>query len=153
MQEKKWNIDLVAALLVLAVCAVFWWQLGFINTQFDKIFPQFVIIALVILAVLLLVKSFVKPEMKKVYAIKNRNMVALGAVLLVLWVVLLDYTGFFLTSVAMFAVLSWIMQDKAKRTFKAAISSVLVGVILVGAIYLLFVKLLMVPLPKGALFM
>lgn len=153
MQGKKLNIDRIAALMVLAVCAVFWWQLSFINTQLDKIFPQFVIISLVGLSVILLIKSFIRPETKAVFTMKHRGMVALGAVLLVLWVILIDYIGFFITSVIMFAILSWIMQDKQKRTAKAAVSSVIVGAVLIGAIYLLFAKLLLVPLPKGTLFM
>lgn len=153
MLDGKLNIDRIAALIVLAVCAIFWWQLSFINTQLDKIFPQFVIISLVGLSVILLIKSFIKPEFKAIFRMKHRGMVALGAALLVLWVVLIDYIGFFITSVVMFAILSWIMQDKQKRSVKAAVSSVLVGAVLIGAIYLLFAKLLMVPLPKGTLFM
>jgi len=153
MLGRKLNIDRIAALIVLAVCAVFWWQLGFINTKLDKIFPQFVIISLAVLSGILLIKSFIKPESKVIFTMKHRGMVALGAALLVLWVVLIDYIGFLITSIAMFAILSWIMQDKQKRTVKAAISSVLVGAILIGAVYLLFAKLLMVPLPKGTLFM
>lgn len=153
MLGRKLNIDRIAALIVLAVCAVFWWQLGFINTKLDKIFPQFVIISLAVLSGILLIKSFIKPESKAIFTMKHRGMVALGAALLVLWVVLIDYIGFLITSIAMFAILSWIMQDKQKRTVKAAISSVLVGAILIGAVYLLFAKLLMVPLPKGTLFM
>ncbi len=43
------------------------------------------------------------------------------------------------------------MQDKEKRTLKSALNSVIVGSILIGLIYLVFVKLLLVPLPKGFL--
>ncbi len=98
-----------------------------------------------------MIKAFTKPELKELFAIKNRNMVALGAVCLVVWVALLGVTGFISISVLAFTLLSWIMQDKQKRTVKSAINSVIVGSILIGLIYLVFVKLLLVPLPKGFL--
>ncbi len=91
---KKRNIDLIAALFVGAISLVFWSQLKDINSPMDVIFPKSVLIVMFVLCGILLIKAFTKPDLKELFAIKNRNMVALGAICLVVWVALLGSNGF-----------------------------------------------------------
>jgi len=68
-----------------------------------------------------------------------------------IWVYLLAWTGFILTSiVAMFAIL-WRLEPKAKRTPARLAKLALLVVAEVAVVYFVFAKLLFVTLPMGRL--
>ena len=75
---------------------------------------------------------------------------AVVTVSLFLWVGLIKYFGFALSSIVVFTGISWYLADK-RRKIKTVVNSILVAVALTLLIVVVFEKILLVPLPKGEL--
>ncbi len=147
--------DRLGALLLLGFVGVLWVQRDYL-TPFGGIFPDRVMIILAALLLLDLVLSFTpyaslkeeKSEEKRIktYPVK----MAVVTVSLFLWVGLIKYFGFALSSIVVFTGISWYLADK-RRKIKTVVNSILVAVALTLLIVVVFEKILLVPLPKGEL--
>jgi hypothetical protein len=151
MLSSKRNVDGIAGIIVVAITLVFLSQLQRVSTHLDVVFPRFVIICLLALSALLLIKSFTKPDMKQLFAIKRKALVIWAIVISVLWVALLKRLGLVLSSMAAISVMSWMLADQERNKASTVILSIVVAAIVVAAAYLVFSGFLEVPLPKGLL--
>ena len=148
----------LGAFIMLAVVAILWTQRTY-TTPFGGIFPDRVMMILVILSILVLILPFLKkPSTPPVQSpakdsdIKQQwfDLGIVGLILL-LWVFLLKPLGFVLMSVFGFAGISIFLSRKALTAWVIG-KSVVYAFIITYVIVFIFGKLLLVPLPVGTLF-
>ena len=151
MQENKnkQNTDLIVSIFMLIVVIVFWIQIQQLSSPLDIIFPKFILICMLVLSSILLVKSLIKPDRKALFLIKNKINLFMAVTAGILWISLFSVLGFFISSIIAFIFLTIILGGKSEKTPKKIILTVIVSLTLVVTVYLLFSKVLEVPLPKG----
>jgi hypothetical protein len=146
------NADRVSAIIILGICAYFWVESRNF-TRFGYLFPQVIVIILGLLSLALLVVSFVKP-VERVLFKKEEGIsylpVVLSVVLMIAWVFFIKLLGFLVTSVVFFS-LMLILFDRRKRSLGYYLVKVGTVALVVGAFYLFFARLLLVPFPRGIL--
>jgi len=152
--KNKHNTDLIVAIFMLAVVVVFWIQLMSLKThrfyiQLDIIFPQFVLISMIVLSLILLIKSLREPDKKTLFLTTNKKKIIIVVVAGVLWVSLFSVLGFIISSIVFITFLTIILEEKSKNNLKKIILSVIFSLIIVTVAYFLFSNVLEVPLPKG----
>ena len=151
MQSNKnqQNTDLIAAIFMLIVVVVFWFQIQHLSSQLDVIFPRFILICMLVLSIILLIKSFVKPERRALFLVKNKTKLVIAIIAGILWISLFSVLGFFVSSTIIFISLTITLGEKSEKNLKNIISTVIVSLIIVTIVYFLFAKVLEVPLPNG----
>jgi Mn2+/Fe2+ NRAMP family transporter len=152
MRTSSSASDRITAVAVLVFSGVFAWQTAKLQNRLDVIFPRFLLVGLVILALLLLALSFTRHAPKASSEEKredHRGRAWGGVVGTLLWVVLIPITGFALTSVVALTGLTLLLGEKTDRSPSKAISAALVSTVIVTIIYFAFSHYLEVPLPRG----
>jgi putative tricarboxylic transport membrane protein len=155
MGGKKHNTDRISAIVVLIFSCIFLWQLKYISSPLDVVFPRTILIGMIALSTLLLAKSFLRPDpksQKALFDIENRGKVITGVFGTIAWLVLIPLLGFAVTSVIALMLLSQVLGTPSDRTLRKSLSSVLVSVIIVGAVYYFLSEFMEVQLPRGILF-
>jgi len=146
------NADRVSSLIILGICVYFVLESKNFS-KFGSFFPQVIVSILGFLALMLLVMSFIKTEKGKVFeeiSIKYSNIV-IAVLLVIAWVFFIKLLGFVVTSVLFFSIIT-IIFDRKKRPFSHFLIKIGAVGVTVGAFYLFFARLLLVPFPKGILF-
>ena len=155
MVKKEHNTDRITAIFVFIFSTVFIWQLKYIHNPLDVIFPRTILIGMMVLSIILFVKSFVRPDpkcIKDLFDIKNRGKVFTGTLGTLLWLLVIPFIGFAVTSAIALMVLSMALGTKSDRTPGKVISTVLVALVIVAAIYYFFTAFMEVQLPRGIFF-
>lgn len=123
-------------------------------TALGSVFPRAIAIALIVISAALIVQQLRRPmragEEQTAAAGSTPRRFALAAVMAV-WALLMPVVGFFVTSLLAFLVLLAVANYDGWTARRAAVYGV-VGVAVVSGFYLLFVKVLLVPVPGGWLF-
>ena len=148
----------VGAIIMLATVAILWTQRTY-TTPFGGIFPDLLMMILVILSILLLILSFLKKPSTPPAQLPTekphikQQWFELGVVglILLLWVFLLRPLGFVLMSVFGFAGISIFLSRKALTAWIIG-KSIVYAFIITYLIVFIFGKLLLVPLPVGTIF-
>jgi hypothetical protein len=153
------NTDLIAGLIGLVVAAIFW-QAREPWSQLSATWPNAILVFMFICSLVLVAKSFVRPERLDLFAEGDRQRMLASAAALLVWVLGVRYIGFVVSSVAVFAFLWWYMSHAVARTDPEAkmpsgvldyARSLVVILLIIGAFYLVFTRYLYVPLPRGLL--
>lgn len=150
--RRSFNTDLLGGLLGLALAALFWF-----NREpwsfWSAVFPNVVLVLIAVASVALLVKSMVRPHLRPLFTEGNRVRAAVTAAVLVVWSFAFARLGAALSSLLVFfgLVLYLATAERGLRAGRAALWLVVVTV-LVGALYLVFTRVLNVPLPRGVAF-
>jgi hypothetical protein len=143
---------------MLATIGILWTQRTY-TTPFGGIFPDLLMMILIILSILLLVLSFLKkPSTSPVQSPAEKphtkhQWFDLGVVglILLLWVFLLRPVGFVVMSVFGFAGISIFLSRRALTAWIIG-KSIVYAFIITYLIVFIFGKLLLVPLPVGTIF-
>jgi len=149
---REANTDLLSGIIGLTITAVFWLGRGDVG-NLSIMFPRALLFLLATFSVALVVKGLVRPHRRSIFVEGDRaKIIGLGAILFT-WVVAIPYAGFFVSSVISFWVMTCYLASSHRK-----VTPVLAGkwfcVVLaeVTFFYLIFAKLLYVPLPTGAFF-
>ncbi|GAW91895.1 hypothetical protein Anamo_1374 [Calderihabitans maritimus] len=119
-------------------------------TVYGKMFPRAIILLLFLAGVGLLIKAKVNPAYSELFMEEDKLKMIVVGIISLGWVLLLKKIGFVITSFAALGVLIWILHEK--RNWKNFCISFLIAAGEVAVFYLIFAKLLLVPLPSGLLF-
>lgn len=146
------NTDILGGIFGLGLTGVFWWGRGDVG-RLSIMFPHALLFLLAAFSVALIVHGMVRPERRSIFAEGDRGKIIGTCAILFLWVVAIPYIGFFLSSVAAFWGMSCYLAS-SRRKVTPGLAARLLCVVLaeVTFFYLIFAKLLYVPLPKGILF-
>lgn len=151
--RRPWNSDLVGGGLGLALAIAFWFARETNWSFWSAVFPNVMIVVIAVLSVLLLVKGFVAPTMLPLFADGDRGRMAVTALLLMAWGFAFSWLGALASSAIAFAALTAYLgrqhiapSPRSLLTLAGAIAVELM------AFYLVFTRVLHVPLPRGLLF-
>ena len=146
------NTDVLSGIFGLVLAGVFWWGRGDVG-RLSIMFPHALLFLLTAFSAAIIVKGVVRPERRSIFAEGDRSKIIGTCALLFVWVVAIPYIGFFLSSVAGFwGITCFLASSRRKVTARLAAQLFCVVLIEVTFFYLIFAKLLYVPLPKGILF-
>lgn len=148
-QRQPVNSDLIGGLLGLALTALF-----FFNREqwsfWSAVFPNLTLAVLGALSAGLLVKGLRKPEMLPLLAEGNRVRIVVTAVALLVWAFAIRTVGTVTTSGVIFYGLTLYLASAGRRiTPAAAFKWALLVAAEIAVLYLVFNRLLGVPLPRG----
>ena len=149
--NKTVNADVFSGAVGLIVAAIFWFSIEQVSWLSIR-FPQYLIAIIVILSVVLLAKGWFKPEKLEVFNDGNNRRIVVTSASLFVWCIAINYIGFFVSSVAVIGFLAWYLaRVRREVNLKTMALWLVIITVKVGFFYLVFTKLLYVPLPKGFL--
>ncbi|MCJ7596203.1 MAG: tripartite tricarboxylate transporter TctB family protein [Desulfobacterales bacterium] len=146
--------ELLVSIVIILACIFFYVLTIGIPTiaGFERMtpsfWPRFNLIGIVILSAVIILRSLLKPKEKEPAAKKDRAKGGMRGLLicagiLFLFILLMPYLGFLITAFLSTSALMFALGERKKRTI------FLSSFILVALIYLVFGKLMYVPMPRG----
>ncbi|BAS27162.1 tripartite tricarboxylate transporter TctB family protein [Limnochorda pilosa] len=143
------NPDRIGAAVMLVAAAAFWLQMGSVDALGGS-FPRLVLWPLTLLSVVLLVKSWIRPEPPAAFFEAQPGPMLVLAVTVILWIALLEVLGFAVSTTLAYGFLTWYLGGRPRDVRKVAVSlAIIVGE--VALVYWVFNDLLLVRLPQGLL--
>ena len=150
-QKGSVNADVVIGLFSLALAALVYFTTRGLS-RLGGVFVDYTLVAMVVLAVIITVKGFLKPDHIRFFdSVIERNNVLTGVVILLLYLIVLPLVGFLPASYAFYFCFNLYLADE-RFTTKNLITSALLTAVVVTAFYFIFHFFLEVPLPEGSLF-
>ena len=111
--DKSLNWDRFASIFLLVLCGLLWVEtLSYLDLA--SLFPRIVILVLAALSAVLLVKSWIKPDIKQIFQGIEKRIVALAIMLIALWVVSIPFLGLYLASILFFNLLVWLISGERR---------------------------------------
>ncbi len=143
------NTDLLSGVVGLAITALFYFARGNVG-MLSSVFPNAILLFMLFFSVALLVKGFIRPEMMALFEGERLDRIAVVGGVLFAWVLGMRYLGFVVSSTLAFLVITLFMA-RMNRKVSVANIGVWLGIIIVEvvALYLVFSRVLFVPLPRG----
>lgn len=152
---RKANSDTFVGIIFLIFCSFAWWQIsklplgvGYEKTIGPEFFPQVMTVAIAVLSFLLVFRSIwgQQKEEKGIPALAAKGTLArmgLFIALLVVYVFIYEDLGFILASVIILPTGMFMLGERRW------VHITIYPCILIGLAYLVFTKVMMVPLPEG----
>ena len=145
------NADLIIGFSSLVVAAVVFAVTRDLS-HLGGLFVNYTLVVILILAALMLIKGFVKPQRLAFFESSvERNNVVVGIIILLVYLILMPLAGFLAASYLFYAVFNLYLAQDTWSTGNI-VRSVGVSVVVVTIFYAVFRFLLVVPLPGGILF-
>jgi hypothetical protein len=151
-QAKKHNTDLIGGILMLAVAAFFQFHMDPDFSPMASYFPERLIVCMAVLGGALLIKAHVRPVYMDSFIYKLNAPVVFTILVGLAWVLLLEWIGFTISSIAAIFIILYRFEPRARRTPKRIAKMAAIAAGEVAVIYIVFVKLLHVTMPVGRLF-
>jgi hypothetical protein len=115
-------------------------------------FPKAMIAIMALISILLLIKGILKAERQDLFNVGSNRRVIITALLFFVWGVAISYLGFFVSSVLAILAQAWYLAlARRKVTLPVLALWLVVAAGEVAFFYLIFTRLLHVPLPEGIL--
>jgi hypothetical protein len=147
-QQKRLNSDLIVGGFSLALGALVFFSTREL-TKLGGVFVDYVVMALVALAVLVFIKGFIKPEYVQFFdSVMERNNVLIGVGILLLYLIALPIVGFLPASYTFYFCFNLYLADE-RFTTRNIVTSMLLTAAVVTAFYFIFNGFLEVPLPQS----
>lgn len=147
-QQKRLNSDLIVGGFSLALGALVFFSTRELS-KLGGVFVDYVVIALVALAVIVLIKGFIKPEYVQFFdSVMERNNVLIGVGILLLYLIALPIVGFLPASYTFYFCFNLYLADE-RFTTRNIVTSMLLTAVVVTAFYFIFNGFLEVPLPQS----
>ena len=116
------------------------------------VFVNYVLIAILFLAVIMIIKGFVKPDKLTFFeSVVERNNILIGLFILLVYLLFMPKVGFLPTSYIFYACFNIYLAEDRWAT-KNILQSAALSAIVVTLFFLIFHYLLAVPLPTGSWF-
>ena len=141
-------IDRIASFVFMLVALAFWLLTRGLSYN-GQIFPRLVTIFLFVLSAVMFAQTFfIKHSEQKQTSMSRENLkyIIRAFLVVILWVSFLNILGFIVTSVVCLSVLTLIL-DLQKFTFNRLITTIAIYAVVVTVFWVIFHKVLLVPLP------
>ena len=150
--NKEINTDIASGVIGLTLTAVFFFVLEDIS-RLSIMFPETMVYIMAIISAALVVKGFVKPSRDRIFHVGSNTRWLVTGILFFLWVGLMPVLGFFVSTVVfMTAIVAYLAKSRIRLTLGKFLVWLPVIVAEVTFFYLIFTKILHVPLPEGLFF-
>jgi hypothetical protein len=145
------NTDIIAGVIGLVISAVFYFEIGEVSWM-SIIFPETIIYITTAISIILMVKGFVKPTRLTIFKDGSNVRWLVTGILFFAWVLLMPVLGFFVsTTLFITLIVSYLARSRERLTLSKYLVWMPIILAEVGFFYLIFSKLLHVPLPEGYL--
>ena len=142
------NADLILGLITLALAVVAWFSSRELS-RFGGLFVFYCVASLAFLALITIVKSVLKPVRVPFFESTAERARVLGGIgMLALYLALIPYAGFLLSSVCFLFVMGTTLRARSKGAGAFA-ANALLAVVTTVVLYVVFQQLLGVPLPAA----
>lgn len=141
--------DIVCGAVMLLVVAAFWPQRDF-NDRLTGVFPDFVLLTLALLGVLIIARGVLRGDRTRQPREVDLRMLSAGAALLVLWALGMGLIGFTISGVLAFVAMTLLIRRGRPEPRRLAMDVGVAVVVVVGC-FLVFTRVLLVPLPVSTL--
>lgn len=150
--NREINTLITSGTVGLLLTAVFFFNLE--NISWMSIgFPRTVVYVMGFVSVVLVVLGVVKPSRDKIFNVGSNVRWIVTGVLFFLWVLFMPVIGFFVCSVIfMTAIVVYLARAREEVTIKKFLIWLPIVIAEVTFFYLIFTKVLHVPLPEGMFF-
>lgn len=150
--NKEINTDIASGVIGLTLTAVFFFALEDIS-WLSIMFPETMVYIMAIISGALVVKGFVKPSRDRIFHVGSNTRWLVTGILFFLWVGLMPVLGFFVSTVVfMTAIVAYLAKSRIRLTPGKFLVWLPVILAEVTFFYLIFTKILHVPLPGGLFF-
>jgi len=150
--NREINTQITSGIIGLMLTAVFFFSLEDISWMSIG-FPKTVIYIMALISGILVVTGFVKPSRDRIFNVGSNIRWMVTGVLFFLWVLLMPVLGFFVSTVVfMTAIVGYLAGVHKRVTIGKLMVWLLVVITEVTFFYLIFTKVLYVPLPEGMFF-
>ena len=150
--NREINTEIASGFIGLILTAVFFFALEDISWM-SIIFPRTMVYLMAIISAMLVVKGFVKPSRDRIFSVGSNKRWMVTGVLFFLWVLLMPVFGFFVSTVVfMTAIVGYLARARMRITVGKFIVWIPIVLAEVTFFYIIFTKVLYVPLPQGLFF-
>ncbi|WP_319521215.1 tripartite tricarboxylate transporter TctB family protein [uncultured Desulfosarcina sp.] len=150
--NREVNSDMIAGIIGILLTAVFFFALEDVSWM-SIIFPKTIVFLMAIISGLLVVKSFVRPSRRQIFNIGSNTRWLVTGTLFFLWVLVMPVFGFFVSTVVfMTAIVGYLARARMPLTIGRFLVWIPIVIAEVTFFYLIFTKVLYVPLPEGMFF-
>ena len=150
--NREINTEIASGCIGLALTAVFFFGLEDISWM-SILFPKTMVYIMAIISGVLVIKGFFKPSRDRIFYVGSNTRWMVTGVLFFLWVLLMPVLGFYVSTVVfMTAIVGYLARARTRVTIGKFLVWVPIVLAEVTFFYLIFTKVLYVPLPKGMFF-
>lgn len=143
------NTDLISGILGFLILGVFWSAkegVGYLSIMF----PNSLLILVGVFSTILILKSFIRAERRNIFSDGNQKRIFITALFLFAWVFGIMFLGFLSASLITFpALVCYLASAREPITLNKLAVWTVISWVEVVVFYLIFSKLLEVPLPTG----
>lgn len=148
---RKLTNDMYIAFILIIISGVVLWETSGLN-KMSAVFPRTIGYILLVLSIIYMITSIMKPTYEKAFEGIDRKKVAVMSLGILLYAVLIWIFGFLIASLCYIFSFVWYLQGDLsvpkKRLMRAVVASIGVTIVF----FIIFKFLLNVPLPLGLLF-
>lgn len=150
--NRKVNTEITSGIIGLMLTMVFFFNLE--NISWMSIgFPRTVVYIMGLVSGILIVRGFVKPTQDRIFSVGSNTRWIVTGVLFFAWVLLMPVLGFFVSTVVfMTIIVGYLAGARQRLTIKKFMVWIPIVIAEVTFFYLIFTKVLHVPLPAGMFF-
>ena len=150
--NREINTEIASGVIGLILSAVFFFALEDISWM-SILFPKTVVYIMALISGALVVRGIVKPSRDPIFHVGSNVRWMVTAVLFFAWVLLMPILGFFVsTVVSMTIIVGYLARARTQVTVGKFLIWMPIVIAEVTFFYLIFTKVLYVPLPKGMFF-
>ena len=150
--NREINTEITSGFIGLILTALFFFALEDISWM-SIIFPRTMVYIMALISAILVVRGFVKPSRAAIFSVGSNTRWMVTGILFFLWVLLMPVLGFFVSTVVfMTAIVGYLARSRMRLTVGKFIVWVPIIIAEVTFFYLIFTKVLYVPLPEGMFF-
>jgi len=150
--NREINTEIVSGIIGLILTAVFFFALEDVFWM-SLVFPKTIVFIMGIIACALVIKGAVQPSRNRIFNVGSNVRWIVTGILFFSWVLIMPLFGFFVSSVVFITIIvGYLAQARMQLTIGKFMIWIPVVIGEVTLFYLIFTKVLYVPLPTGMFF-
>jgi hypothetical protein len=152
IMNREINTEIVSGIIGLILTAVFFFALEDVFWM-SLVFPKTIVFIMGIIACALVIKGAVQPSRNRIFNVGSNVRWIVTGILFFSWVLIMPLFGFFVSSVVFITIIvGYLAQARMQLTIGKFMIWIPVVIGEVTLFYLIFTKVLYVPLPTGMFF-
>ena len=150
--HREVNTEIISGAIGLILTTVFFFGLEDISWM-SIIFPKTVVYIMALISGILVVKGFINPTRAPIFNVGSNTRWMITGVLFFLWVLFMPVLGFFVSTVVFMSIIvGYLARARTQVTIGKFMTWIPIVIAEVTFFYLIFTKVLYVPLPEGMFF-
>ncbi|MFW2367571.1 MAG: tripartite tricarboxylate transporter TctB family protein [Desulforhopalus sp.] len=150
--NREVNTEIISGVIGLLLTAVFFFSLEDVSWM-SIVFPKTIVFIMGFIATVLVIMGIVKPNRDRIFNVGSNVRWVVTGILFFAWVLCMPVLGFFVSTVLfMTIIVAYLARARMQVNIKNFVTWVPIVIAEVTFFYLIFTKVLYVPLPTGMFF-